>query len=188
MIKREEALKIVKKYVKTENSVKHMLATEAVMRKMADHFDEDEDFWGIAGLLHDVDMEEVDYENNPKKHGPKTIEILKDEGLEDEKLFEAILAHNPEAGKEPETLVQKVIRAVDPLTGLIVASTLISPDKDINKIDADFVMRRFNETSFARGADRDIIKTCASFDMELEKFIELSLEGMQNISDVLELE
>jgi putative nucleotidyltransferase with HDIG domain len=187
MIKREEALKLVKKYVKTENSVKHMLATEAVMRKMAKYFDEDEDLWGIAGLLHDIDMEEVDYENNPKKHGPGSVDILKKEGVENEKIFDAILAHNPEAGKEPDLLIEKVIRAADPLTGLIVASTLISPDKNINKIDGDFVMRRFDENSFARGANREIIKTCESFDMELQKFIGLALEAMQGIDDVLGL-
>jgi putative nucleotidyltransferase with HDIG domain len=187
MIKREEALKLVKKYVKTENSVKHMLATEAVMRKMANHFNEDSDLWGIAGLLHDIDMEEVDYENNPKKHGKKSVEILKKEGVKNKKIFDAILAHNPEAGKRPDSLMEKVIRAADPLTGLIVASTLISPDKDINKIDADFVIRRFDENSFARGANREIIKTCQDF-MKLDQFISLSLEAMQKISADLELE
>ncbi len=187
MIERDQALKLVKKYVKTENSVKHMLATEAVMRKMAKHFNKDEDLWGIAGLLHDIDMEKVDYENNPKKHGKKSVEILKEEGLNNEKIFKAILAHNPKSGKEADSLMEKVIRAADPLTGLIVASTLISPEKNINKIDGDFVMRRFGETSFARGANREMIKTCEDF-MELDQFISLSLEAMQDISDLLELE
>jgi len=188
MIERDEALKLVKKYVKNGNSIKHMLATEAVMRKMANHFGEDEDLWGLAGLLHDIDMEEVDYENEPKKHGPKSVEILKEEGIENEKILDAVLAHNPAAKDERSDLLEQVICAVDPLTGLIVASTLISPKKDINEIDKDFVMRRFNETSFARGADRDIIKTCEDFDMELEEFIQLSLGAMQDISHVLELE
>lgn len=188
MIKRRDALKLVKKYVDTENSVKHMIATEAVMRKMADYFDKDEDLWGIAGLLHDIDMEEVDYENNPKKHGPRSVEILKKEGIENQKVLDAVLAHNPEAGKEAGSLMEKVIRAVDPLTGLIVAATLISPDKDINKINTDFVMRRFDEKRFASGANREIIKTCKDFDMNLEKFIALSLEAMQKISGELGLE
>ena len=179
---------MVKKYVDTENSVKHMIATEAVMRKMARHFDEDENLWGVAGLLHDIDMEEVDYENKPKKHGPRSVEILKKEGVENEKILNAVLAHNPEAGKDAGSLMEKVIRAVDPLTGLIVAATLISPDKDINKIDTDFVMRRFEEKRFASGANREIIKTCKDFDMELEKFIQLSLEAMQSISVELGLE
>ena len=188
MIERDEALKLVKKYVDTENSVKHMIATEAVMRKMANHFDEDQDLWGVAGLLHDIDMEEVDYENKPKKHGPRSVEILKEEGVENQKILDAVLAHNPEAGKKADSLMEKVIRAVDPLTGLIVAATLISPDKDINKIDTDFVLRRFEEKRFARGANREIIKTCKDFDMELEKFIKLSLEAMQSISGELGLE
>ncbi len=188
MIDRKEALKLVKKYVKTENSVKHMIATEAIMRKMADYFDEDEDLWGVAGLLHDIDMEEVDYMNEPKKHGPKSIEILKEEGVEDERILDAVLAHNPDAGKDADSLMEKVIRAADPLTGLIVASVLISPEKDINKIGADFVMRRFDENSFARGADRDVIKTCKNFDVELDEFIKLGLEAMQSISGELGLE
>lgn len=188
MIERDKALELVKKYVNTENSVKHMIATEAVMRKMADHFEQDADLWGIAGLLHDVDMEEVDYKNNPEKHGPRSVEILKKEGVENEKILNAVLAHNPEAGGKANSLMDKVIRAVDPLTGLIVASTLISPDKSINKIDTDFVMRRFSETAFARGADRNIIKTCEYFDMKLEKFIELGLEAMQEVSKELGLE
>ena len=187
MIERDEALKLVKKYVDTENSVKHMIATEAVMRKMADYFDEDQDLWGVAGLLHDIDMEEVDYENKPKKHGPRSVEILKEEGVEDERILDAVLAHNPEAGKEADSLMEKVIRAVDPLTGLIVAATLISPDKDINKIDTDFVMRRFEEKRLASGANRKIIKTCEDFDMELEKFIELSLTAMQGVANELGL-
>lgn len=188
MINRDKALKLVKKYVKTENSIKHMLATEAVMRKMANYFNEDEDLWGIAGLVHDIDMEEVDYQKNPEKHGFKSVEILKTEGINNEKLLNAVLAHNPATGKAPQTLIEKVIRAVDPLTGLIVAATLVSPEKNINKIDADFVMRRFHETAFARGADRDIIKTCEDFDIGLKEFIKISLEAMQGISDVLELE
>ena len=187
MIERDEALKLVQKYVDTENSIKHMIATEAVMRKMANHFDEDEDLWGIAGLLHDIDMEKVDYENKPKKHGPKSVEILKEEGVEDERILDAVLAHNPEAGKEADRLMEKVIRAADPLTGLIVAATLISPDKDINKIDTDFVMRRFEEKRFASGANREIIKTCEDFGVDLEKFIELSLVAMQSVADELGL-
>ncbi len=187
MLERNEALKLVKKYVNTENSVKHMIATEAVMRGMADYFDEDADLWGIAGLLHDIDMEEVDYRNKPKKHGPRSVEILKEEGVENERILDAVLAHNPEAGKETDSLMEKVIRAADPLTGLIVAATLISPDKDINKIDTDFVMRRFEEKRFATGANREIIKTCENFGMELEEFIKLSLEAMQGVSEELGL-
>ncbi len=188
MINRDQALNLVKKYVKTKNSVKHMIATEAVMRKMADYFEKDQDLWGIAGLLHDTDMEEVDYDKNPEKHGLKSIEILKEEGVENQEILDAVLAHNPETGRKADSLMEKVIKAVDPLTGLIVAATLISPEKNINKIDSDFVLRRFNETAFARGADRDIIKTCEDFDMNLEKFIQLGLEAMQSVSKELGLE
>ncbi len=187
MMEREKALNLVEKYVKNKNSVKHMLATEAVMKKMADHFGEDPQLWGLAGLLHDIDMERVDYEKKPDKHGPGSVDILNKEGLESEELFDAILAHNPAAGKDTGKLIEKVIRAVDPVTGLIVAATLISPDKKINRIDTDFVMRRFDESSFARGADRELIRGCQDFNMKLEEFISISLKAMQEISDDLGL-
>ncbi len=185
-MKREQAINLIKKHVKNRNSIKHMLAVEAVMRALAKRFDEDEELWGLAGLLHDIDMEIVDYRNNPEEHGKKGAEILEKEGVS-KKVIDAALAHNKATGKKRETDLEKAIHAADPLTGLIVASALIIPSKKINDLTTDSVIKRFKEKSFARGADRETIKCCSEIGLELDKFIEIGLLSMQEISKELEL-
>ncbi len=181
---REEAFQFIKKYVKNENSIKHMLAVEAVMRALAEKLGEDREKWGVAGLLHDVDMEIVDYRNNPQKHGKVAVEMLEEV---DEEIRGAILAHNPETGKKRETLIEKAIFAVDPLTGLIIASVLVTPEKKIGRITTQSVMNRFKEKSFAKGANREVILACKELGMDLEEFISVSLEAMQGIEEDLGL-
>lgn len=181
---REEAFQFVKKYVKNENSIKHMLAVEAVMCSLAKVFNENEEKWALAGLLHDVDMEMVDYRNNPEKHGTTGVEMLKEV---DKEILGAILAHNPATGKKRETLMEKAIFAVDPLTGLIVASVLVTPEKKISKITTQSIMNRFKEKSFAKGADRETILACEELGIGLEEFISISLEAMKKIEEDLGL-
>ncbi len=183
---RNEALSLIKGYVKNKNSIKHMLAVEAVMRKLARKFNEDEELWGISGLVHDVDMEMVDYKENPEEHGKKGSDILKEAGFDDE-VINATLAHNKETGKERETLLQKAIYCVDPLTGLIVASTLVLPSKKINDLTAESVLKRYKEKAFAKGAEREVIASCSEIGLTLEEFVETGLFAMQDISDELEL-
>ncbi len=178
---------LVKKYVKNENSVKHMLATEAIMGAMARYFGENQDLWGLAGLVHDIDMEEVDYRNEPAKHGPHSVEILKEEGIVDQAVLDAVMAHNEATGKSRETLLEKVIHAVDPLTGLIVATALVLPEKKLSIVTPENVLNRFKEKSFARGANREVIARCQDFGLPLEKFVEIGLKAMQGISDQLGL-
>lgn len=185
-MQREEALELIKEYVKNKNSIKHMLAVEAVMRSLAKKFKEDEEIWGIAGLVHDIDMEIVDYRNDPKEHGKKGGDILEKHGA-DEKIINAAMAHNAETGKRRDSLLEKAIFCTDPLTGLIVASVLVLPSKRINDLTSESVMKRFNENSFARGADRKTIAACREIGMELEDFITLGLAAMQQISEDLEL-
>ncbi len=183
---REEALQLIKKYVKNKNSIKHMLAVEVVMRSLAKRFGEPEDKWAVAGLLHDIDMEIVDYRNNEEQHGVVGADILRKEGVEED-IIDAVLAHNAATGKKRETLMEKAIFAVDPLTGLIVASVLVLPEKKIENISTDSVMNRFKEKSFAKGANREVILSCKEMDMDLEEFISVSLLAMQEISEDLEL-
>ncbi len=185
-MKREEALDLVRRYVKNENSIKHMLAVEAVMRDLANKFGEDEEKWALAGLLHDIDMEIVDYQKEPEKHGKKGAEILAENGIEKD-IINAVLAHNPETGKQRETLFEKAIYCTDPLTGLIVASTLILPSKNISELKYSSVLKRFKEKSFARGADREIISSCSDIGLDLEEFVFLGLQAMQKVKDDLEL-
>lgn len=181
---REEALNKVKKHVKNKNLIKHMLATESIMRALAKRFNEDEEKWGLAGLLHDIDYELT--EKEPEKHSLLAEELLKDDNLPQD-VIEAIKAHNEIHQLPRETLLAKALYAVDPLTGLIVAAALIHPEKKLAPLDVNFILNRFKEKSFARGANREQIKTCEEFGLSLEEFINIGLEAMKSISDELGL-
>ena len=182
MLSRDDALKLVKQHVSNRNLIKHMIAVEAVMRVLARHFKQDEEVWGLAGLLHDLDYAETvdDFE----RHGFRTAEILSDKGLPEE-ILSAIRSH---PGHLPrETLIEKALYAVDPLTGLIVAAALMHPEKKLAALDVDFVLRRFKEKRFAAGADRDQIRSSSEFGLELEEFLDLGLKGMCQVADELGL-
>ncbi len=182
MLSRDDALKLVKQHVSNRNLIKHMIAVEAVMRVLARHFKQDEEVWGLAGLLHDLDYAETvdDFE----RHGFRTAEILSEEDLPEE-ILNAIRSH---PGHLPrETLIEKALYAVDPLTGLIVAAALMHPEKKLAALDVDFVLRRFKEKRFAAGADRDQIRSSSEFGLELEEFLDLGLKGMCQVADELGL-
>jgi len=179
---REEALVLVKQYLKNKNLFKHVLAVEAVMKALAEKLGEDRETWALAGLLHDLDYEMT--KDQPERHGYVTLEILKDEDVSQE-VLDAILAH---AGhKEREKPIEKAIYAADPVTGLIVAAALITKEKKLNAIDTAFVLRRFGEKAFARGANRDQIKTCEELGFSLDEFITISLNAMKDICQDLGL-
>lgn len=183
---RDKALGLVRQYVKNENSIKHMLATEAIMKALARHFNEDEEIWGLAGLLHDLDMEIVDYRTNPEKQGMVGAKMLEKMGV-DTVITNAIRAHNEATGKTRDNLIEKAIYAVDCLTGLIVASTLVLPSKKIGDLSPENVLNRFKEKSFAKGARRDAIASCSEINLSLEDFVKIGLEAMQNIAQDLGL-
>lgn len=181
---KQEALKFVEEKVTNRNLVKHMLATEAVMRALARKFGEDEDKWGIAGLLHDIDYDKT--KGDPKKHSLVGGEMLKEKGVDDE-IVHAVKAHNDAHGIERKTLMDKALYSTDPLTGLIVAAALIHPEKKLSAIDTQFVLNRYKENSFARGANRKQIAECSELGLSLEEFIEIGLKAMQEIADDLGL-
>lgn len=178
-MEREEALRLVKQEVKTKNLIKHMLAVEAVMRRLAGELDQDEELWALAGLLHDLDYDRT--VDQPEQHGLLGARILEEKGLPAE-LIRAVKAHNEMLGVERQTLLDKALYAADPVTGLLVAAALIHPQKKLAAIDLDFVMKRFKEKSFARGADRGQIESCRELNLSLERFMTLSLEAMQSIA------
>lgn len=181
---RDEALKLVQERIKNQNLIKHSLAVEACMKGLARNFKEDEKKWGIAGLLHDIDYEETkDY---PQKHSVVGADFLEKLGL-DKEIFEAVKTHNEAHGIVPETLLAKSLYCIDPLTGLIVAATLVLPTKKINDLTAENVLNRFKEKSFARGATREVILKCSEIGLSLEEFIKICLESMQKISNELNL-
>lgn len=178
---REEALNLIEENISEDNLIKHMKAVEAGMRELARYFDKDEDEWGIAGLLHDLDYEET--EEDPDRHGLLTVKRLQDEDLTKEQL-NAIKAHAGQ--KTPETKMEKSIYATDPLTGLIVAGALVHPE-GLNEMDPEFIRNRYEESSFAKSVDREAIASCENLGFELEEFFDLVLKGMQNIQDELGL-
>ena len=183
-VTRDEALALVKKHIKNKNLVKHTLAVEAVMRRLAEHFGEDVDKWGLAGLLHDIDYSET--QDDPSRHSLVGGEMLAEMGVEED-IVQAVKAHNEYHGLPRETKMAKALYASDPLTGLIVAAALIHPDKKLGSIDVDFVMNRYGEKSFARGANREIIASCTELGLDLREFVGLGLEAMQDIASDLGL-
>jgi len=184
MISREDAYKLVTQKVKQRNLVKHILAVEAVMERLAEHLGEDKDTWGLVGLLHDLDYSKTS--DKPEKHTFITEEWLSelDAGLTDE-MMHAIRAH---PGHIPcESRMDWALYCADPVTGLIVAGVLMHPDKKLAAVTPDFMLRRFKEKRFAAGADREAIAACEKVGLSLEEFMGFALEGMQRISDELEL-
>lgn len=183
-MEREEALELVKENIDQDNLVKHCLAVEAVMKRLAEYFDKDVQKWRLAGLLHDIDYEET--EDEPEKHSLLGAERLEEMGISEDIVY-AAKVHNHEHGLPRNSLMDKALYASDPLTGLIVASALVHPEKELKAVDTDFVLNRYEENSFAKGANREVIASCTEMDLDLEEFIGLALEGMKSIADDLEL-
>jgi len=175
-------LTLLKRHLKNRNLIKHSLADEAVLRALARRLGEDEDLWGLTGILHDIDYEQT--AEDMDRHTIVGAEILRDERV-DERVIHAALAHNDKAPRE--SALDKALFASDPLTGLIVAAALIRPEKKLSAIDTQFVLNRFKEKGFARGARREDILTCSGLGLDLREFVDISLHAMQGISDELGL-
>jgi putative nucleotidyltransferase with HDIG domain len=181
---REEALAAVRQNIQNENLVKHMLATEAIMRALAKRFGENEEEWGLAGLLHDIDLGIIG--DDMSTHSKRGAEMAKQLGAGDA-VCHAILYHNVAHGEPFQTLMDKALFCADPLTGLITAAALVRPEKKLAFVEAKSVRNRFKEKSFAAGANREQIARCSQIGMELDDFIVLGLEAMQRVSDSLGL-
>ena len=173
---REEALDSIKANVENENLIKHMLATEAIMRALAKRLGEDEEEWGFTGLLHDIDVELT--EGDMKVHSKLGADLAKELGAS-EAMAHAILCHNEAHGVPRETALDKALFCADPLTGLITAAALVRPDKKLASLEAESVAKKFKQKGFAAGADRQQIARCSEIGMELDQFIELGLKAMQ---------
>lgn len=176
---RKEALDSIKDNVENENLVKHMLATEAIMRALARCLGEDEDEWGLTGLIHDIDMELTG--GDMREHSKLGADLARELGASEE-MAHAILCHNQAHGIPLETKLDKALTCVDPLTGLITAAALVRPDKKLANLEAKSVKKRFKEKSFAAGADREQISSCGEIGLELDEFIEFGLEAMKGIA------
>lgn len=182
MMERKEALDLLKKHLKNKNMIKHCVAVEGEMIALAQHFNEDEEVWGLAGLMHDIDYEIT----GPgwEDHAETGARMLEENGFTAE-LVHAVRAHND---KVPiETKLDRALFASDPLSGLIVAAVLMHPEKKISAVDTEFVLRRFKEKRFAAGASREQIQSCSELGLSLENFITICIEGMRLRSDELGL-
>ena len=176
---REEILDSIKENVENKNLVKHMLATEAIMRALARRFGENEKEWSLTGLLHDIDVELT--EGDMKSHSKLGADLARDLGAT-EAMAHAILCHNEAHGVPCETELDKALFCTDPLTGLITAAALVRPDKKLAGVDAGSVRKRFKEKSFAAGANREQISRCSEIGLELDEFIEIGLKAMEEIA------
>ncbi len=174
---RNEALELVKANLPNQNLVKHCLAVEACMKAVAQRLGQDPEPWGLAGLLHDLDYEKT--AKSPDLHTTETVKMLEGRGLPPA-VIHAIQAH---AGKVPcESAMDWAIYSIDPLTGLIIAATLMHPSKKLEAIDLEFVKRRYKEKSFAKGAKREEIEKCKNAGIELDEFISICIKAMQGIA------
>jgi putative nucleotidyltransferase with HDIG domain len=176
---REEALNSVKINVENENLIKHMLATEAIMRALARCLGGDEGEWGLAGLLHDIDMGLT--QGDMRTHSKLGADLAKEMGA-NEAVVHAILCHNEAHGIPRETKLDKALFCVDPLTGLITATALVRPDKKLASLEAKSIIKKFKQKGFAAGVDRQQISLCSEIGIEFDQFIELGLAVMQTIA------
>jgi putative nucleotidyltransferase with HDIG domain len=181
---REEALSLLKEYNKNEGLIKHAMAVEAVMRYCARKRGEDQDKWGVIGLVHDLD-----YEQFPQQHCQKTEEILRSHNWPAEHI-RAVLSHawGMRTDVEPKSVLEKVLYAVDELTGLVVATALVRPSKSVMDMSAKSVKKKWKEKSFAAGVNRDVIeKGAALLGVEIGELIEDVIMGMREVADQIGL-
>lgn len=179
-MEREAALRLIREQVPNENLVNHMLATEAIMAALSERLDGDRERWALAGLLHDLDV--VETADTMEVHGTQTVAWLREQGMEDEEVLDAILAHNPANGSTITTTMSRALFAADPLTGLITAAALIRPEKQLAPVELKSLKKRFKEPSFAKGARREDILTCEELGIPLEEFMAIGLGAMKGIA------
>jgi putative nucleotidyltransferase with HDIG domain len=184
-ISRPQALELIKKYLPQDNLVKHCLATEAIMRVLAGKMGCDEAVWGIAGLLHDLDYTET--KDQMAQHTLQTEKILQGMGVSRE-VIDAIKGHNADnLGFQRKTAFEHALTAAECITGLIVATALVYPDKKLASVKPQSIIKRMTQKEFARSVNRDYIRECEKIGIPLEEFAALSLAAMCAVSDELGL-
>lgn len=180
-MEREQALELLKTHVRNENMIKHCLASEAVMRALAARLGADPALWGLAGLLHDLDVELT--EGDAARHTHEAGRILSERGLPGD-LIEAVKLHNEAAhpGRRRTGVFHKALAAAETVTGLITATALVYPDRRLASVKASSVTKRMKDKRFAASVDRSIIMECEALGLKLDEFVELALGAMRGIS------
>jgi len=176
----DEALTLLKEFNQTENLIKHAYAVEGAMRYFARFMGENEEKWGIIGLVHDLD-----YERFPDQHCKRSPGILRERGRPEE-YIRAVASHG--WGKctdvEPRTQLEKVLFAADELTGLIIAVALVRPSRSLSDLEVRSVMKKWKDKTFAAGVDRSVIeKGSAMLGLELNEVIDRTIKGMREVAD-----
>jgi len=181
---REEAYQLLTEYNKSDSLIKHALAVEGVMRYFARKRGEDEEKWGIIGLVHDLD-----YEQFPEEHCHKSEEILKEKDWPEE-YIRAVVSHGWGlcSEVEPQTELEKVLYAIDELTGLVVTTALVRPSKSVMDVKVKSVKKKWKDKRFAAGVDRSIIeKGARMLGMEVSDLIADTIAGMQEVAEAIGL-
>lgn len=179
MYDREKAWQLLNTHVVTPHIITHSIAVEEVMKALARRLEPgSEDSWGLAGLLHDLDNDLVDWASDMSLHGPRTIEVLKENGIGDASMYNAILAHNAATGVVPKTTFEKALYAADPITGFIRAVALVNQEKKLSSVKAKSVVKRIPEKRFAAGADREAMLSIESLGITFPEFVDIALAAM----------
>ncbi len=184
MIEKEKAREMVKDKVDTGNLRKHMYAVSAIMEKLAEELGKDQEKWSRVGLLHDIDYEET--KDNHEEHALRSAEML--EGKLPEDALRAIKAHNHKHTEvEPDSDLANALIAADAISGLIVATALVMPNSKIEEARVESVLKKFDDSSFAKNIDRDRVMYCEELGLSKKQFVEISLEALKGIKDELGL-
>jgi putative nucleotidyltransferase with HDIG domain len=181
---REEGWRLLAEFVPSDNLRRHALAVEAVMRHMARKRGEDEEIWGVIGLVHDID-----YERYPEEHCARAPEILRGRGWPEE-YIRAVVSHGWGicSEVEPVTALEKTLFAIDELTGLVAAAALVRPSRSVLDLPVKSVIKKWKDKAFAAGADRSVIeKGAAMLGVELADLINDTIEGMQEQAEAIGL-
>lgn len=177
---REKALELLHAFVKNEKMIFHCLASEAVLKGIARRLGRDEEKWGLAALLHDLDVEITNA--NPAVHGTQTELLLKDYDVDPE-ILDAIRMHNEfSAGKERTTEFQHALAAGETITGLIFATTYVYPDRKLTSVKPKSITKRMKEKIFAASVKRETILECEKIGIPIDEFAALSIEAMLPIA------
>lgn len=180
---REQALELLHEYIENPKMINHCLASEAVLKALAKHLGRDEEKWGLAGLLHDLDVEKVD----AKTHGLETARILEEKGV-DAEIIDAIKMHNEMAtGLKRNTEFHYALACGETITGMITATTMVYPDQKIAGVKPKSITKRMKSAAFAASVSRDNIRECELIGIPLNEFAALSLEAMKTISNEIGL-
>ena len=186
---RAEALALVHEYTASDSLRKHMLTVEAVMRAYAEHFGEDPERWGLAGLIHDFDYERFpNAAHSPTEEHPSSgVRILRERGWPED-ILQAILGHAAYCNVPRETLMARTLFAVDELSGLVTATALVKPSKSVHDVEASSVKKKMEDKGFARGVSReDVLTGVQELGVELEPHIQFVIDAMRRSADAIGL-